>query len=120
MFAPEAEIALYELFRVIEGRKDIVKVDAHPGSQSRHNPQQLVEHIAVHGDHVARIDEQQVAFLQLLKDIQRHLLHTGLDQLRQSRQAVFQEPPGMRLNRRELSSDSLRGVDAHRARQDQS
>src|SRR6202041_1646446 len=90
LLAPETEIRHHELFRVIEGRKDIVKMDQDPGRQDRQNAKNLIEHIAVQRDHVARINKQNVVFAERGEELERHLLYRLLDNLFESVNSVFQ------------------------------
>src|ERR1035438_639587 len=91
----------------------------HSRSKLRQDPQAFIQHIAVHRNHVAGIDEQNIVRLEPPKQIERRLLHRLLNQLRQSRQSILQKRSRALLDRDEFSFASLFRVLAHRGREHQ-
>src|ERR1700686_822656 len=84
LFSPEAKVLHYELFGIVERRKDVVEMDNYARSQFGKDLEALIQHVAVHRNHVARVDEQDVVLPQRAEHIKRHFLYRLFNKFRKA------------------------------------
>jgi len=79
-----------------------VNVDEDAGREPRQNLEQLKAHVAARAQHVARVDEQDVAGLELLEERRRNRLDRNVEDARAARAVAEhpQQPLRLRLDER--------------------
>src|ERR1700682_1693184 len=64
-------------------------VHHHAWSEARQDFEELELHVASHLENVARVDEEDVALVQLTECLERYLLHRALEQVETATQLSF-------------------------------
>ena len=112
LLAPEAEVGNDELLRVVQRSEDVVEVDEDAGSEERDDAEALPEDVAVDGDDMTGVDEEDVAGAEGAEDVQRDLLNGEADQLSESGKGGSEEGSRMGLDGGEFAGGAIFGISA--------
>ena len=118
LLGPEAKISLDEFFRIVKRGKDVVEVDENAGCKPGQNPQTFIQDVAIHGDDMAGIDEQDVVGLEGQEKVEGCVLHARRDEPRKAGKAALQVLRREGLDGGKLTGEAGLCIFAHRRRED--